>query len=371
MILDSLRYAVVGGGHGGQAIAAYLALQGVRVRLFNKTIDRIREVIRRGGIRLSGVFEGFGRLELATDHIGKAIYSAQIIMVAVPASAHRSIARLMAPFLNDGQMIILNPGRTGGAFEFRRELLLSGVEAAVTIVEAQTFPFASRITGPAEVTIYGAKRRVPAAALPASKTGWVLKAIRRVLPQYVPARSVLETSFDNIGAIFHPAPTLLNAERIITTGGDFEYYLEGITPEVAAVLEELDRERVRIARAYHVRATTAKDWVKMAYGSEGDTLYEVIQNNPGYRGIKAPSGLDHRYLFEDVPASLVPLAAFGRLAGVRTPTIDAIVDLAESLTGIDYRTNGRTLERMGFRGMGVSDIIQSAWYDEAVSGMTG
>lgn len=371
LTLSSLKCAVVGAGHGGQAIAAYLSTRGARVRLFNKSLERIRSVIRYGGIKLSGVFRGFGRLELATTDIAEAIDGAKVIMVAVPASAHRSVAQRLAPYVAGDQIIILNPGRTGGAFEFRQELLRAGVDPLPTLAEAQTFPFASRITGPGHVTIFGFKRRIPVAALPAFKTPVVVEVIQRIMPQYVGAPSVLETSFDNIGAIFHPAPTLLNAERIVATGGDFDYYHEGITPAIADVLEDLDRERIRIARAFGVRATPAREWVKIAYGSEGKTLYEAIQNNPGYRGIKAPSSLNHRYIFEDVPTSLVPLAALGWLAGIRTPTFNEIIDLAETMMGINYRATGRTLERMGLMGFCIGDVIRAAWDDPAVDGLTG
>ena len=46
--------------------------------------------------------------------------------------------------------------------------------------------------------------------------------------------------------------------------------------------------------------------------SQGDTLFEAIQNQTGYYGINAPSTLQHRYISEDVPMSLVPIAALER-----------------------------------------------------------
>ncbi|HEY8449134.1 MAG TPA: NAD(P)-binding domain-containing protein, partial [Bacillota bacterium] len=205
------RYAVIGAGHGGQAVAAYLAHRGFRVSLFNKSFERIRPILRENGVHLAGVVQDFARLDLVTTDIGQAVAGARVVMVVVPASAHRAIAYRLAPHLRDGQIVVLHPGRTGGAFEFRHALERAGSRAAVTIVEAQTFLFASRITGPARVTIHGVKQRVPVAALPASDTPAAVAILERAFPQFVPATSVLETSFDNIGAIFHPGPTLLNA----------------------------------------------------------------------------------------------------------------------------------------------------------------
>ena len=40
-------------------------------------------------------------------------------------------------------------------------------------------------------------------------------------------------------------------------------------------------------------------------------------------------------------------AGFGALAGVKTPTIDSLIQLASIATGKDFRTTGLTLEKMG------------------------
>jgi opine dehydrogenase len=50
---------------------------------------------------------------------------------------------------------------------------------------------------------------------------------------------------------------------------------------------------------------------------------------------------------EDVGYGLVPFSAFGRLAGISTPTIDALVTLAVYAVGRDFWKSGLTLEKMG------------------------
>ena len=52
-------------------------------------------------------------------------------------------------------------------------------------------------------------------------------------------------------------------------------------------------------------------------------------------------------MHEDVGYGLVPIAALGELAGVATPTIDAIVHLAGLAVGIDYGRDGLTLDKLG------------------------
>lgn len=169
---------------------------------------------------------------------------------------------------------------------------------------------------------------------------------------------MLHTSLDNMGAIFHPALTLLNAGWIERTKGDFQFYIDGVTRSTAHVLEVLDRERVTIAAALGVRARPALRWLKDAYSAEGKTLYEAIQANPGYQGIKAPRNLRHRYIFEDVPCSLVPLISLGAQFGVDTWAIDARVRLACVVHGTNYYERGRTVEDMGLKGLRVGEVTR-------------
>ncbi|MEA3341615.1 MAG: NAD/NADP octopine/nopaline dehydrogenase family protein, partial [Chloroflexota bacterium] len=327
---DKTRFTVIGAGHGGKAMAADLAIKGFTVHLYNRTAERIAEIALRGEIELE--YEDgsrrLGHLPIVTSDIAEALDGANVIMVVLPASGHRDIAHLCAPHLRDGQIVILNPGRTGGALEFTQILKQEGCITDVIVAEAGTFVFASRSTGPAQARIFRRKNAVSLAAMPAIRTGHVLETVCEAYPQFIPAPDVLHTSLDNMGAIFHPALTLLNAGWIERTKGDFQFYIDGVTRSTAHVLETLDRERVTIAAALGVRARSALRWLKDAYSAEGKTLYEAIQANPGYQGIKGPRNLRHRYIFEDVPFSLVPLASLGAQFGVRTWGIKAMIRLA-------------------------------------------
>jgi opine dehydrogenase len=355
-----LEVTVVGAGHGGKSMAADLAVHGYAVRLYNRTYENIEAIAIRGGIEIT--FEDgrqdVGYLQCVTSDMAEAIEGAQLIMVVVPASAHRDIALACAPYLKDGQIVVLNPGRTGGTFEFRQILHEAGCTADVTIAEAETFLFASRSEGPAEAHIFRRKNSLPLAALPATRTQAVLDIVQEVYPQFIAARNVLYTSLNNMGAIFHPALTLLNAGWIEATGGDFEFYIGGVTPSTSRILERLDRERVTVATAMGIRAQTAQEWLARAYSAHGDNLHEAIHANPGYKGITAPRTLHHRYIFEDVPYSLVPIAELGRRFGVDVLGMEAMIQLACVLHGTDYRHRGRTLKRMGLEGLSLTEITR-------------
>lgn len=352
------RITVIGAGHGGKAMAAEMASRGFLVTLYNRTFANIEVIALRGGIQLK-TEDGrdlFAKLHHVTDDPKSAVEEAELIMVVVPASGHRNVALKIAPYLKNDQIIVLNPGRTGGALEFQQALIEKDSQCSPIICEAETFLFASRGTGPAEARIFRTKYSVPVAAFPATRTAEALERICEVYPQFIPAKNVLYTSMNNMGAIFHPCLMLLNAGWIETTLGNFEFYIDGVTPATARVLAALDRERVTVAMSIGVRAQSATEWLQRAYAAEGESLYEAIHANPGYKGIKAPNRIQHRYIFEDVPCSLVPIALIGQQYGVDTTTITAIITLANIAHGIDYWPRGRTLKRLGIAGLSVTEL---------------
>jgi opine dehydrogenase len=353
------NYTVIGAGHGGRAMAAHLALMGFAVALYNRTPEHIAGIKARKGIDLEsaeGGPHGFARLALVTSEMKAAVRHAGVLMVVVPSSAHVDVANSMAPHVKDGQIIILHPGRTCGAIEFDKTLRDAGCKAKVIVAEAETFIYASRADGPAQSRIFRIKEAVPLAALPATKTPAVLEAIQAAYPQFIDGIDVLHTGLNNMGAIFHPAITILNAGRIEASHGDFEFYIDGVTPSVARILEVLDRERVTVASALGIRARTGLEWLQLAYDTQGDDLHEAIHNQPGYYGIKAPNTLKHRYIFEDVPMSLVPMAALGTRYGVSVRGMDSMIRLADFIHRTDYWRRGRTLDKLGIDQFSVTEL---------------
>lgn len=360
--MKALNFAVIGAGHGGKAMAAHLSLMGFTVSLYNRTTGHIEVIKKRGGIELvdssEGVLHGFGKLARVTSDMGEAIKNVEVIMVVLPSSAHAEIAAAMSPHLQNGQIIILHPGRTCGALEFSKVLRDTNCIADVTTAEAETFIYASRSDGPAQARIFRIKEAVPLAALPAIRTQTVLDAIHIAYPQFIDGTDVLHTGLNNMGAIFHPALTLLNAGWIEATHGDYQFYIDGVTPSVARVLEVLDRERVTVASSLGIRARTSLEWLKLAYDTTGEDLHEAIHNQPGYYGIKAPTTLNHRYIFEDVPMSLVPIASLGKRYGVSVLGMESIIKIGSIIHRTDYWRRGRTVEKLGLEQWSVSELTR-------------
>lgn len=348
--------AVLGAGHGGQAMAGHLARKGFTVNLFNRTYDHILPIVRLGGIELKGAVRGFAQLNKVTSDIKEAISGAELIMVVVPAVGHKYMAEKCAPHLEKGQVILLNPGRTFGALQVYNILRKHGKHKDVVVAEAETFIYAARITAPAQAKIIGIKSAVSVAALPALRTFEAMPIINKAFPQFIPAESTLETSLNNMACIFHPPITLLNAARIENTQGDFQYYIEGVSPAVGTILDEIDHERMNLLRILEVKPVSAFEWLKTSYSAIGRNLVEAIQNNPAYRGIYSPRNVYHRYLTEDVPMSMVPIASLAQMFDVATTTLSSVIRLCSIIAQRDFIKEGRTVQSLEIDGLSAKQL---------------
>jgi opine dehydrogenase len=356
----STKLSILGAGHGGQGLAAYLSLAGHEISLYNRSESKLIPIHKQNGIHVEGEVNGFARLASCTASIRKALSDVDLVFLVVPASAHRDLAHKCAPYLTPKQVVVLIPGRTGGALEF------SAIVERITgwrpiIAEAQTFPLVSRVIESGRARVTAIKSELPVAAFPTKNTKMVCDLISTVLPNVRIAKDVLETGLSNIGSVFHPAPLILNIGRAETTNGQYNHYLEGISYSVARFLERIDAERVAVGNALGKEILSAAEWLRKVYNSEGNNLYECLHTTSCYQGLGAPNSLDHRYIFEDVPTGLVPIAAIGELAGVPTPTIRATIAMASQLCGRDFWREGRNVENLGITDLSPSELLMYVW----------
>ncbi len=336
------RVFVCGGGHQGLSMASHLALNGVAVTLWNRTQSNITEVIRDGVIHCNGIVEGSARIERASSNLEDVI--SDFIMITTPSTAHKDIARKIAPYVSKNTVIVLNPGRTFGAIEFARTLLECGVRELPQIAETQTIVYTCRRSGPNSVSIYALKNQVEIAAIKGSDMNYIMSKMPKCLaPCFKAVPSVAQTSFSNVGMILHVAPVLMNIGWIESEKVDFKYYYDGISESIASFLEKVDRERVTVAAAMGYSVESVADWMRRIYRVNGEDLFHLIKNNEAYTEIDAPPSIRSRYITEDVPNGLVPIELIGRELNIKTPNISLLIDMASSIMNEDYREIGRRI----------------------------
>ncbi len=351
-----MKIAVIGAGNGGQAISGYLSMIGYEISLYDIDENRISHLKTKGGITLQGRLQGFGKVSCITTSLYEAVKGAKIILITTVANAHSNVAKSIAPFIEDDQIIILSPGRTCGAIVFKQTLKNNGCNKRIYLAEAQTLVYACRIVEDGCVNIIGIKDEVLLSAIPASDTDHVLKMITPIYPCFQKAENVLRTSLENIGAMFHPCVLLFNAATI--ERNEVFWFYRDMTEQVASFIEKFDAERLAVGNAYGVKLLGVRDWIKFAYNdTEGESLCERMRNNPAYHDIKSPSTIFTRQLIEDIPTGVLPIMELGRAAGVRTPLLESMVNICEALLNMDLRSNGRSLSNLGLKGLNKDEII--------------
>jgi len=356
------KIAILGAGNGGCAVAADLTLRGFQVRLFSRSESTIAKLAKLGEIELveSGVSKKAAPYFMS-PHLPPVVQGVDLIVIATPAVGHEYLAKGLANYVGDGQRILLDPGHTGGSLHFANLLRQLGCKAQVQLCETVTLTYICRMPQPGRVEIYRRTTNLRCAALPGKHTEKLVREIQSVFPNVIAAANVLETGFSNINAIMHPAGMLGNAGWIEKTGGDFLYYREGITPSIGAWIDALDGERLEIVRALGL---TPLRFVDIFHGAgltttearDSGSAYQAIHESEPNFTIKSPPSLDHRYIKEDVGYGLVPMAEIGKLLGIETPVMDALITLASVALGIDFRVEGLTLEKMGLAGVAPADL---------------
>ena len=354
------KVAVLGAGNGGQALSAHLAIiKGCEVSLFEhpKFKENIEKINKKGGIELTGKLKGFGKISIATTNIKEAIEDTSIIMIVAPSFAQKAFIELALPYLVNSQIIVLIPGNFG-SFEIKKTLKDNGKD--LIIAETNSLPYACRKIEEGKVNVWGVKSYISVATLPAVNIKNVIEILNDFFPMPLhPVKNSLEIGFSNPNMIVHCPTMILNAGRIESTKGNFMFYCEGMTESVCRIMEEMDKERIRIGEKLNLNLISTFEWLKKTYNLKGKNLYEVISTSPVYggHGPDAPGNLNHRYITEDIPHLLVPVASFGRLLGIQAPTIECIITLASAINEVDYFKTGRNLEVLGLSKMKLEEML--------------
>src|SRR3989337_1910749 len=124
MALRQIRQVgIYGAGNAGIAEATRIKLQfpQIKVVLYNRTTNeksrRKVEALKANKVfHISGVYEGMAKPDLITIEPEKIISGSDLIIVTTTANAHGFIAQQMAPYLSDGQLILIFAGGIDSKF---------------------------------------------------------------------------------------------------------------------------------------------------------------------------------------------------------------------------------------------------------------
>jgi len=355
-----VKVAVVGGGAGGAAAVAELASAGHEVRFWTRSQETLAPFQEQAGVAFDGIM-GAGRAKpaLMTCDLAEAADGADVALICVPTVAHREVAQGLAR-IRSRVPIVLNPGHTGGALEARQTFIASSCDPP-PIAEFSTLTYVARKYMKACVTITGKAKSVRLAAMPGGEIAAELA--RLLFPAAKPVSDVLASGLANVNMVLHTPGAVLGAAWVEATGGDFTFYVQGMTGGVARIMRALDDERRAVGRAFnHELPSLTEEMQAIGTVEEStpdiDDFVSAISSGEANRWIKAPNSLQHRYYREDFCYGLLPFAVIAKIGDVDVPVANALLQIGRVLIGFDPATTGRTAERMGVAQLDRSALLR-------------
>lgn len=354
--------AVLGGGNGGRCMAADLTLRGYKVNFYEHPSfkDTIKEILETGIINLVGInISGVAEINKVTTAIEEALENVEIINVIVPSYAHEIFFKEMIPFLQKGQTVIVWAGNLGSVYlvNLLREKY---PDKRVLVAETNTLPYGARITPEGWIDYHVFAPKVLISSLPATDTERVLKNIKNIWPSLIAADNVIAAALSNPNPLCHPPGTILNIGRIQYSKGEFYMYKEGITEAVARVIKSVYEETMALAKELGIEIVHYENHEFMTPASIMSIALQAPFDTLGIMAtrVKGPQTIEDRYITEDLPYGLVPMSDLGKMLGVKTPTIDALISIGCIICESNYWETGRTFDKLGISTMDRNELLK-------------
>lgn len=342
-----MKITVVGSGNSGLIHAAKMIENGLEVGVL-KTSDLVNNeffnvIQREKGYNVKDETNGGNRFfvkpAFITKDVEKAVKYADILFVSTITSQHEYVAKKIAPFVRDGQIIVLVPGYMG-SFIFKKY-----IHKDVIYSEWETTAYNGRIVDSMYVRITFYNPRNAISVLPVSKLDDVLEKMSACFPNtHYSRRHILESALHNPNMIVHPIGMLFSASRIEHSGGEFWMYKEAFTDSVVNVIQEFDKQKNLMLQKFGCEPLNYFDAAKWRNAEDLNidamTVFKSFANSSN----KGPSFVNHRYLNEDVPMGLGLFVSIGKIISIDTSIPDAIISLSSALLKKDLRQNARTIE---------------------------
>jgi opine dehydrogenase len=349
-----MKIAVLGGGHGCYAAAADLSEQGHEVRFWRRDTQALQSLVQHPFIHIKDS-DGERDVHIAKvcPDIGDAIRGAQLILIPSPAIAQLDIAKAMAPYLEDGQVVYLPPG-TFGSYIMSEAVRAAGNKAEVSWAETGTLPWLVRKHGPDNVAVTMRATRLPTGVYPAKRAAHALDVIKQAFPCIEPCEDALSGALMNAGPIIHPPLILMNAAPL-QHFPEWDIHNEGTQPAVRSVTDKLDNERIAIREAIGYKAPhfPLSDHYHNDQWMYGDSHSKLVDSGDWREKIDLHS---HRYMTEDTMLGLAFLVSVANWAECDAPVASGLLAIAGGIVGRDLRLGERTLDALGLAHLSRADM---------------
>lgn len=358
-----MKIGIIGAGNSGCALAADYAAAGHEVTLI-KSSHSVHEdnfiYLEKNGGKM--VLDEFGtektgyisklsrRLEDAKD--------CRVVLLCTQTAYHRPILEKLVPLLGEGQILLIDPGYLSTAYVIGMKS-----DPGLIVAEAESNFIDGRISVPGRFKVGFRNVRNPLGIYPRRSLPKAREVLDSLGTPFTYLESVVEAALHNPNMIVHTVGAVMSIPRIEATGGDYCMYHEVFTPSVWNILEKLDGEKMSVLQKLGCEPLPYVEACKFRNSLEekrpGKEVFFEYASMP--TRAKGPVSVDSRYISEDVPQGLMLLESMGKALNVATPVACALIELASAALGRDLRSQGRTLEALGYEN--VKTILEDAGGD--------
>lgn len=343
-----MKVAVVGAGNGGTAVATDLAYRGHEVTLIktSKSIhdDNFDYLLDNEG-RMT--LDEFGEYKTANiAHVTRelsAVKGCPVVIIYVQTNYHEAVIERLSEHLEDGQILLINPGYLSTAY------VLKHCKKDIIVAEATSSFIDCRIKELGMIKVGFRNVRNPIGIYPRSRREEAIKTLDQLGFPLFYVNSVVETALHNPNLIVHTVGAVMSIPRVEKTNGDYVMYHEVFTPSVWKILEKLDSEKMDVLEHLGFERMPYVEACKFRNSLDDDRdakevffWYAAMPTRA-----KGPTSVESRYITEDVPQGLVMLEALGKTLNIPTPIATSLIELAGAALGRDMRAEGRTPEMLG------------------------
>jgi hypothetical protein len=371
------RVLICGTGAGAHVLAGVISRQpDVELRVISQSAEKARrwqESIDRDGfaVRIDGdnghpTILKAGPFTVTAER--EAARGCDIVILTVPAFVHLTYLKCLAPYLDDGCIIVGLPGQNGFEYDVREALgsrlkrcAMLNFESLPWVCRAGKFGRYANIAGHKEKLLGAANGDLGRANIADP-----LACLQRLFgapPKLTISGHPLGITLRAPNAYCHPPMMFGRWKDWDGTGLDeAPFFYSGVDEETVTLLEEVSEEVVNTSRRIMAdypgvdlsQVIRLYDWDVGCYGNvieDKTTLLTAMRTNGAYAGIRHPMvetedgklvpDFTHRFLTEDVPFGLVVIRGIAEIAGVPTPKLDTVLCWSQQKLGKEYLVGPR------------------------------
>ena len=280
------------------------------------------------------------------------------LVITLPAYGHKIVLDALAPHIRDGQHVIISSHASLGAVYLMQLLAARGVKAPVT-AWGTTVVTGRRQDG-AAVQVNTVRARVDMCTVPETETDAALELCQNLFgDRFQPRDGLLAISLSNLNPQNHLGIALGNITRM--ERGETWSQGQNVTPTIGRLLEQLDLERLAIAKALRLEVKTIFEHFHLSFHVPVASISEMNQQMHAQgNGGTGPATADSRYITEDVPYGLQLTAVLGRLTGQTAKLHEAGIAIFSAMYGRDFPAENDILNALKLDRFSLDDLQQAA-----------